>query len=578
MMNTDPSLPIDHTDLENEGRVFKTDVDDEKTSPKDTVSWLASQPKLNAKSKSGYILFSAEVRKRIMNENPEAGFGEVSKIVGIEWKKLTDEQKRQYEVRAQYIADERAKAELLTPTSRILQPGQIRVFHCKWQMCDFQFDSFNGLYEHVKTSHTSLIVDGDNQYVCLWTSCLKYRKEGKPFPSLPRLHRHIKEKHLPSAGKAIYPNQKGKNFFVFIDPPQSPESNKPGSHNNTTSFGSFIHQPYGVATPDAIPCTVAIPYPSTNAVTTSVAHPQQHPTTSSTTVHTNSSIPAQNSGTTQYIIQQPGSMTGSVGGAHGAQGTAVQYVQATINGSTVYVPAGQQYQTIIVNQVPQGSSIATPQQHIVVHQSAPHSQSQVVQQATPQQPQVTSGYHQQAGVQQTPAGTQQIILQQAGGTNSHATMNGVLPGTSYAAHQAQSSVSTTQPQHSLAGTSSSTASQPIIDPGRTIVQAPPKPPEPVFVPPPNSIQVKRVMHSETYLRYIESLSNDKQRTISKWDKNLLATAKNTQPTKRLPYDWVKGAANGSKPRDEEVVKALWKLRDQLLESTLDIARESELNF
>lgn len=509
---------------------------------------------------------------------PRLALAKLAKLLELSGKKLTDEQKRQYEVRAQYIADERAKAELLTPTSRILQPGQIRVFHCKWQMCDFQFDSFNGLYEHVKTSHTSLIVDGDNQYVCLWTSCLKYRKEGKPFPSLPRLHRHIKEKHLPSAGKAIYPNQKGKNFFVFIEPPQSPESNKPGSHNNTTSFGSFIHQPYGVATPDAIPCTVAIPYPSTNAVTTSVAHPQQHPTTSSTTVHTNSSIPTQNSGTTQYIIQQPGSMTGSVGGAHGAQGTAVQYVQATINGSTVYVPAGQQYQTIIVNQVPQGSSIATPQQHIVVHQSAPHSQSQVVQQATPQQPQVTSGYHQQAGVQQTPAGTQQIILQQAGGTSSHATMNGVMPGTSYAAHQAQSSVSTTQPQHSLAGTSSSTASQPIIDPGRTIVQAPPKPPEPVFVPPPNSIQVKRVMHSETYLRYIESLSNDKQRTISKWDKNLLATAKNTQPTKRLPYDWVKGAANGSKPRDEEVVKALWKLRDQLLESTLDIARESELNF
>lgn len=48
------------------------------------MSWLASQPKLNARSKSGYILFSAEIRKRIMQENPEAGFGEVSKIVGIE--------------------------------------------------------------------------------------------------------------------------------------------------------------------------------------------------------------------------------------------------------------------------------------------------------------------------------------------------------------------------------------------------------------------------------------------------------------------------------------------------------------
>jgi hypothetical protein len=29
-----------------------------------------------------------------MSENPEKGFGEVSKMVGVEWKKLTDEQVR----------------------------------------------------------------------------------------------------------------------------------------------------------------------------------------------------------------------------------------------------------------------------------------------------------------------------------------------------------------------------------------------------------------------------------------------------------------------------------------------------
>lgn len=85
------------------------------------TSWLDTQPKLNAKSKSGYILFSAEVRKRVMNENPDAGFGEVSKIVGIEWKRLSDSQKRQYETRAQFIAEERAKADLLTPNSKMPQ-------------------------------------------------------------------------------------------------------------------------------------------------------------------------------------------------------------------------------------------------------------------------------------------------------------------------------------------------------------------------------------------------------------------------------------------------------------------------
>lgn len=47
-------------------------------------------------------------------------------------------------------------------------------------------------------------------------TCLRNRKDGKPFPSLPRLHRHIKEKHMPTAAKNIYSNQLGKNFFKSI--------------------------------------------------------------------------------------------------------------------------------------------------------------------------------------------------------------------------------------------------------------------------------------------------------------------------------------------------------------------------
>jgi hypothetical protein len=45
-----------------------------------------------------------------------------------------------------------------------------------------------------------------------------------------------------------------------------------------------------------------------------------------------------------------------------------------------------------------------------------------------------------------------------------------------------------------------TPMQPMIDAGRTVVHAPAKPAEPVFVAPPNSIQVKRVMHSEAYVK------------------------------------------------------------------------------
>ena len=88
---------------------------------------------MHGNSKRGYFLFFAEVRKRVENENPESNYGELKKMVGLEWKKLSNDQKRQYEMRAQVIADEREKAELLTPTSKLLKPGQILVYCCKWQ-------------------------------------------------------------------------------------------------------------------------------------------------------------------------------------------------------------------------------------------------------------------------------------------------------------------------------------------------------------------------------------------------------------------------------------------------------------
>ncbi len=76
----------------------------------------------------------------------------------FQWKKLTEDDKKQFESRAQYIAEEREKADALAPPANTrLQPGQIRVHCCKWSGCDHQFDSQDALYEHIKTMHTSQI-------------------------------------------------------------------------------------------------------------------------------------------------------------------------------------------------------------------------------------------------------------------------------------------------------------------------------------------------------------------------------------------------------------------------------------
>ncbi len=38
-----------------------------------------------------------------------------------------------------------------------LQPGQIRVFCCKWKDCDYQFETAEQLFEHITNAHTSQI-------------------------------------------------------------------------------------------------------------------------------------------------------------------------------------------------------------------------------------------------------------------------------------------------------------------------------------------------------------------------------------------------------------------------------------
>ncbi|WKX90196.1 hypothetical protein Q1695_009217 [Nippostrongylus brasiliensis] len=391
-------------------------------------TWLAAQPKLTAKSKSGYILFSAEIRKRIMHENPDSGFGEVSKIVGIEWKKLSDDQKRQYEVRAEYIASERAKQEAARAASeKCLQPGQVRIYQCKWINCDSQFDSENGLYEHIVQHHTSqIIMDSEQQYVCMWVTCVRNRKDGKPFPSLPRLHRHMKEKHLASSVKSVFANQIGRNFFKL-----SCQQN-PGGDSTAT----LIHMPYGRGLVSQGPQQPAAPQ----------------------TPHVN----------------------GHATGAH-----------PHINGEHHY---------------------PTP-----MSQPHPPQAAQVPQQ----------GVH-----QATPSCSQ-----------------GPVP-------------------------SSSMAMQPITDPGRTVVKSQA---EPVFVAPPSSVHARRVLHSETYLRYIESLSSNRQRSVSKWDASLSTNPRNAQPNaaRPPPTHWIREARGRPIAREDDVVRALWRLRDELLQSTCNVSVERD---
>ncbi|THV02660.1 hypothetical protein K435DRAFT_577514, partial [Dendrothele bispora CBS 962.96] len=53
-------------------------------------------PKAPKRALSAYMFFSQDWRERIKNENPDAGFGEVGKLLGAKWKEMDEEEKKPY--------------------------------------------------------------------------------------------------------------------------------------------------------------------------------------------------------------------------------------------------------------------------------------------------------------------------------------------------------------------------------------------------------------------------------------------------------------------------------------------------
>ncbi|KAF8130294.1 high mobility group box domain-containing protein, partial [Boletus edulis] len=65
---------------------------------------------------SAYMFFSQDWRERIKAENPDAGFGEVGKLLGAKWKELDEEEKKAntFALHPPYInmaAEDKARAE-----------------------------------------------------------------------------------------------------------------------------------------------------------------------------------------------------------------------------------------------------------------------------------------------------------------------------------------------------------------------------------------------------------------------------------------------------------------------------------
>ncbi|XP_057702350.1 protein polybromo-1-like isoform X1 [Corythoichthys intestinalis] len=82
------------------------------TPPQSTKSLKGLSKKEGSKRKinmSGYILFSSEMRAVIKARHPDFSFGELSRLVGTEWRNLESSRKAEYEERAAKVAEQQER-------------------------------------------------------------------------------------------------------------------------------------------------------------------------------------------------------------------------------------------------------------------------------------------------------------------------------------------------------------------------------------------------------------------------------------------------------------------------------------
>ncbi|XP_077995606.1 protein polybromo-1-like [Glandiceps talaboti] len=485
---------------------------------------------------SGYILFASEIRSQLKHQYPDYSFGELSRVIGTEWKNLEPKQKAAYEERAALQAaakEEAARNEAyLTPESPANQaqgppPGTMVVYECGWSDCDFQFEDIQDLTNHILENSGHLRMLGDQpEYACMWRSCPRNRKVNQPFPQMARLIRHCKEVHLRVAAKNIYPNQRSRNFFSRQALRGGLQSASPGPGGRPVTPGSS-NAMMGIVGP---PTPVGM-----------VTH----------AAGLNSSMQGMQGG------MHPNMQGGMQPGMHGG-------MQSGIPGMMGGHPGMPPVSNAMQGMPPQSQA-----------QGMPHGMSPMANMQQGQPMQMHPGMS--PAPQGMPPRMGQPLMPQGMAPHPHPPPPPPMmsprghPPTVPSPHSAHSGPAS--PAFDQGGHPVSQSPMPqnaaVLPQHPQISVAPQPPPAPMFAPVPPKTQ--RLLHSEAYLRYIEGLRAE-SKTVTDWDKNLNIRPEDVplshQQKAKLPSQWL---ANGPGPRGD-TVKALWNLRDLMLHDALRLSR------
>lgn len=187
---------------------------------------------------TGYIVYSSEVRKERAASNPDCTFGDISRMVGNEWRNMTAQEKQFWEEKASRSNEESAAryAEehgCSSPAPQqpqsfqaflTAEPIQNQVFECGWDHCTWQFADPMDCVDHCIAEHSGHVntfykeppvsKNGEIDYICQWRGCIrKIKKNTIPFTNLPRLIKHVREVHIIKCGRVVHPNERNKTYM-----------------------------------------------------------------------------------------------------------------------------------------------------------------------------------------------------------------------------------------------------------------------------------------------------------------------------------------------------------------------------
>ncbi|GFG36133.1 hypothetical protein Cfor_02751 [Coptotermes formosanus] len=194
---------------------------------------------------TGYILYSSDVRRSVAANHPDSSFGEISRIVGNEWRNLPAQEKQCWEEKAAKVNEESAakyaleEAAIASASPNTVTPTSAKpsmnlsncsqeqgvdnvVYECCWDNCDWQFEDLTDCIDHCIQEpnghvhqHFANIPPQDCEFQCQWRGCGRIKKGAPPFPNAQRLARHVKEVHIQKGnGRSIAPSDRSKYVAV----------------------------------------------------------------------------------------------------------------------------------------------------------------------------------------------------------------------------------------------------------------------------------------------------------------------------------------------------------------------------